>query len=213
MRKTGTDVPKNQRVMSKLKEEVERAKRTLSSRMPTKLDIQLFESEEDFPDTLTRAKFEELRIEFFQKTMKPVEQALKDSGVKEDVSDVRGAPFHFVLASNQHLISQIVLVGASTRISIIPALIKKHVGKELSKETGIQSGMLSGEEGVEDVVPTDICPLAMSVESTGGAFTRLILRNTIVPTKKSQIQSAAAGNQPTVMIQVSLTPLISSALY
>jgi heat shock protein 5 len=88
-KKTGTNVSKNQRAMSKLKKEVEKAKRTLSSQMSTKLEIKSFENGNDFSNTLTRAKFEELNVDLFHKTMKPVEQVLKDSGVKkEDVSDV-----------------------------------------------------------------------------------------------------------------------------
>ncbi|QRV76995.1 heat shock protein HSP70 family protein [Ceratobasidium sp. AG-Ba] len=193
-KKTGTDVSKNQRAMSKLKKEVEKAKRTLSSQMSTKLEIESFKNGNDFSETLTRAKFEELNMDLFRKTMKPVEQVLKDSGVKkEDVSDI-------------------ILVGGSTRILKVQQLIKEYFGKEPSKGinpdeavaygAAIQGGILSGEEGVEDVVLIDVCPLTMGIETTGGVFTKLIPRNTVVPTKKSQIFSTAAGNQPTVLIQV-----------
>ncbi|KAF8595079.1 heat shock protein 70 [Ceratobasidium sp. AG-I] len=196
-KKTGTDVSKNQRAMSKLKKEVEKAKRTLSSQMSTKLEIESFENGNDFSDTLTRAKFEELNIDLFRKTMKPVEQVLKDSGVKkEDVSDI-------------------VLVGGSTRIPKVQQLIKEYFGKEPSKGinpdeavaygAAIQGGILSGEEGVEDVVLIDVCPLTMGIKTTGGVFTKLIPRNTVVPTKKSQIFSTAADNQPTVLIQIEVT--------
>jgi len=89
-KKTGTDVSKNNRALSKLKREVEKAKRTLSSQMSTKLEIESFENGNDFSDTLTRAKFEELNVDLFRKTLKPVEQVLKDSGMKkEDIDDVR----------------------------------------------------------------------------------------------------------------------------
>ncbi|QRW13851.1 heat shock protein HSP70 family protein [Ceratobasidium sp. AG-Ba] len=193
-KKTGTDVSKNQRAMSKLKKEVEKAKRTLSSQMSTKLEIESFENGNDFSETLTRAKFEELNMDLFRKTMKPVEQVLKDAGVKkEDISDI-------------------VLVGGSTRIPKVQQLIKEYFGKEPSKGinpdeavaygAAIQGGILSGEEGVEDVVLIDVCPLTMGIETTGGVFTKLIPRNTVVPTKKSQIFSTAADNQPTVLIQV-----------
>ncbi|KAG8724237.1 ATPase with role in protein import into the ER [Ceratobasidium sp. 395] len=193
-KKTGTDVSKNQRALSKLKKEVEKAKRTLSSQMSTKLEIESFENGNDFSETLTRAKFEELNMDLFRKTMKPVEQVLKDSGVKkEDISDI-------------------VLVGGSTRIPKVQQLIKEYFGKEPSKGinpdeavaygAAIQGGILSGEEGVEDVVLIDVCPLTMGIETTGGVFTKLIPRNTVVPTKKSQIFSTAADNQPTVLIQV-----------
>ncbi|KAF8707467.1 heat shock protein 70, partial [Rhizoctonia solani] len=193
-KKTGTDVTKNQRAVSKLKKEVEKAKRTLSSQMSTKLEIESFENGNDFSETLTRSKFEELNIDLFRKTMKPVEQVLKDAGVKkEDVSDI-------------------VLVGGSTRIPKVQQLIKEYFGKEPSKGinpdeavaygAAIQGGILSGEEGVEDVVLIDVCPLTLGIETTGGVFTKLIPRNTVVPTKKSQIFSTAADNQPTVLIQV-----------
>ncbi|CAE6541154.1 unnamed protein product [Rhizoctonia solani] len=193
-KKTGTDVTKNQRALSKLKKEVEKAKRTLSSQMSTKLEIESFENGNDFSETLTRSKFEELNIDLFRKTMKPVEQVLKDANVKkEDISDI-------------------VLVGGSTRIPKVQQLIKEYFGKEPSKGinpdeavaygAAIQGGILSGEEGVEDVVLIDVCPLTLGIETTGGVFTKLIPRNTVVPTKKSQIFSTAADNQPTVLIQV-----------
>ncbi|CAE6451364.1 hypothetical protein ACGC1H_004126 [Rhizoctonia solani] len=193
-KKTGTDVSKNQRAVSKLKKEVEKAKRTLSSQMSTKLEIESFENGNDFSETLTRSKFEELNIDLFRKTMKPVEQVLKDANVKkEDVSDI-------------------VLVGGSTRIPKVQQLIKEYFGKEPSKGinpdeavaygAAIQGGILSGEAGVEDVVLIDVCPLTLGIETTGGVFTKLIPRNTVVPTKKSQIFSTAADNQPTVLIQV-----------
>ncbi|KDN46749.1 hypothetical protein RSAG8_04129, partial [Rhizoctonia solani AG-8 WAC10335] len=193
-KKTGTDVSKNQRAVSKLKKEVEKAKRTLSSQMSTKLEIESFENGNDFSETLTRSKFEELNIDLFRKTMKPVEQVIKDAGVKkEDISDI-------------------VLVGGSTRIPKVQQLIKEYFGKEPSKGinpdeavaygAAIQGGILSGEAGVEDVVLIDVCPLTLGIETTGGVFTKLIPRNTVVPTKKSQIFSTAADNQPTVLIQV-----------
>ncbi|CAE7230546.1 unnamed protein product [Rhizoctonia solani] len=193
-KKTGTDVSKNQRALSKLKKEVEKAKRTLSSQMSTKLEIESFENGNDFSETLTRSKFEELNIDLFRKTMKPVEQVLKDAKLKkEDISDI-------------------VLVGGSTRIPKVQQLIKEYFGKEPSKGinpdeavaygAAVQGGILSGEEGVDDVVLIDVCPLTLGIETTGGVFTKLIPRNTVVPTKKSQIFSTAADNQPTVLIQV-----------
>ncbi|CAE6455804.1 unnamed protein product [Rhizoctonia solani] len=184
---TGTNVTKNQHALSKLKE-VEKAKCTLTSQISTKLEIESFENGNDFSETLTRSKFEELNIDLFRKTMKPVEQVLKDSGF------------------------QIVLVGGSTRIPKVQQLIKEYFGKEPSKGikpdeavaygAAIQGGILSGEAGVEDVVLIDVCPLTLGIETTGGVFSKLIPRNTVVPTKKSQIFSTAANNQPTVLIQV-----------
>ncbi|CUA71176.1 Heat shock 70 kDa protein [Bremia lactucae] [Rhizoctonia solani] len=212
-KKTGTDVTKNQRALSKLKE-VEKAKRTLSSQMSTKLEIESLENGNDFSETLTRSKFEEHDIDLFRRAMKPVEQVLKDSNVKkEDISDVSlltldVSPIYLFISS------YIVLVGGSTRIPKVQHPIKEYFGKVPSKGihpdedeavaygAAIQGGILLGEEGVEDVVLIDVCPLTLRIETTGGVFTKLIPRNIVVPTKKSQIFSTAADNQPTVSIQV-----------
>ncbi|KIJ28212.1 hypothetical protein M422DRAFT_270532 [Sphaerobolus stellatus SS14] len=194
-KKTGTDVTSNLRAMGKLKRAVENAKRTLSSQASTKLEIESFENGNDFSETLTRAKFEELNMDLFRKTMRPVEQVLKDANVRKDQ------------------VHDVVLVGGSTRIPKVQQLLKEFFGgKEPSKSinpdeavaygAAIQGGVLSGEEGTEDLVLIDVCPLTLGIETTGGVFTKLIPRNTVVPTKKSQIFSTAADNQPTVLIQV-----------
>ncbi|WVF69023.1 chaperone DnaK [Kwoniella sp. CBS 6097] len=194
-RKTDVDVTKNNRAMGKLKREVEKAKRTLSSQMSTKIEIEAFEGGNDFAETLTRAKFEELNMDLFRKTMKPVEQVLKDAGVKKDEID------------------DIVLVGGSTRIPKVQQLLKEYFnGKEPSKGinpdeavaygAAVQGGILSGEEGSSGVLLIDVCPLTLGIETTGGVMTKLIGRNSVVPTKKSQIFSTAVDNQPTVRIQV-----------
>ncbi|KAG8982841.1 ATPase with role in protein import into the ER, partial [Tulasnella sp. 427] len=170
-KKTGTDVSKDYRALGKLKREVEKAKRTLSSQMSTKLEIESFEGGNDFSETLTRAKFEELNNDLFRKTLKPVEQVLKDSGMKkEDIDDV-------------------VLVGGSTRIPKVQTLLKDFFnGKEPSKGinpdeavawgAALQGGILSGEEGTGDVLLIDVCPLTLGIETTGGVFTKIIPRNT-----------------------------------
>ncbi|KAL1736735.1 heat shock protein 70 family [Schizophyllum commune] len=194
-KKTGTDVSKNLRALGKLKREVEKAKRTLSSQQSTRIEIESFEDGNDFSETLTRAKFEEINIDLFRKTMKPVEQVLKDAGVKKDDVD------------------EVVLVGGSTRIPKVQQLLKEFFGgKEPSKGinpdeavaygAAVQAGVLSGAEGSGEVVLVDVCPLTLGIETTGGVMTKLIPRNTIIPTKKSQIFSTAADNQPTVLIQV-----------
>ncbi|ESK85627.1 hsp70 chaperone [Moniliophthora roreri MCA 2997] len=194
-KKTGTDVTKNLRAIGKLKREVEKAKRTLSTQQSTKLEIESFEDGNDFSETLTRAKFEELNMDLFRKTMKPVEQVLKDAGVKKEDID------------------EIVLVGGSTRIPKVQQLLKEYFGgKEPSKGinpdeavaygAAVQGGILSGAEGTADVVLVDVCPLTLGIETTGGVMTKLIPRNTVIPTRKSQIFSTAADNQPTVLIQV-----------
>ncbi|KAM0754768.1 Cro r II [Meredithblackwellia eburnea MCA 4105] len=191
----GQDITKNLRTMGKLKREVEKAKRTLSSQMSVKLEIESFFEGEDLSETLTRAKFEELNIDLFRKTMKPVEQVLKDANFKKEQVD------------------DIVLVGGSTRIPKVQELLKEYFnGKEPTKGinpdeavaygAAVQGGILSGEAGLDDIVLIDVCPLTLGIETTGGVFTKLIPRNTVIPTKKSQIFSTAADNQPTVLIQV-----------
>ncbi|MBW0472167.1 hypothetical protein O181_011882 [Austropuccinia psidii MF-1] len=191
----GEDITTNLRTMGKLKRDVEKLKRTLSSQQSASIEIDSFFNGKDLSETLTRAKFEELNIDLFRKTMRPVEQVLKDANVKkEDIDDV-------------------VLVGGSTRIPKVQELLKEYFnGKEPSKGinpdeavafgAAVQGGILAGEEGNEDLVLIDVCPLTLGIETTGGVMTKLIDRNTVVPTKKSQIFSTASDNQPTVLIQV-----------
>lgn len=134
-------------------------------------------------------------MDLFRKTMRPVEQVLKDANVRKDQID------------------DVVLVGGSTRIPKVQQLLKEFFnGKEPSKGinpdeavaygAAVQGGILSGEEGSADLLLVDVCPLTLGIETTGGVMTKLISRNTVVPTKKSQIFSTAVDNQPTVSIQV-----------
>jgi len=194
-KKNKVDVTKDLKAMGKLKREVEKAKRTLSSQMSTRIEIESFHNGQEFSETLTRAKFEELNQDLFRKTLKPVDQVLKDANVdKKDVHDI-------------------VLVGGSTRIPKVQQLLEEFFnGKKASKSinpdeavaygAAVQGGILGGDKDVKDVLLVDVCPLTLGIETTGGVMTKLIPRNTVIPTKKSQIFSTAADNQPTVLIQV-----------
>jgi endoplasmic reticulum chaperone BiP len=194
-KKYDVDVKKDLKAMGKLKREVEKAKRTLSSQMSVRVEIESFFGGMDFSETLTRAKFEELNLDLFKKTMKPVEQVLKDANVKKNEID------------------DIVLVGGSTRIPKVQQLLEDYFGgKKASKNinpdeavahgAAVQAGILSNEEGTGDIVLVDVCPLTLGIETTGGVMTKLIGRNTVIPTRKSQIFSTAADNQPVVLIQI-----------
>ncbi|KAJ8286837.1 hypothetical protein GJAV_G00043850 [Gymnothorax javanicus] len=192
-KKMGKDVRKDNRAMQKLRREVEKAKRTLSSQHQAHIEIESFFEGEDFFETLTRAKFEELNMDLFRSTLKPVQEVLADANLKK--SDI----------------DEIVLVGGSTRIPKIQQMVKEFFnGKEPSRGinpdeavaygAAVQGGVLAGKE--DGVVVLDVYPLTLGIETVGGVMAKLIPRNNVVPTKKSQVFSTASDNQPTVSIKV-----------
>ncbi|CAO2179670.1 unnamed protein product [Urochloa humidicola] len=196
-RRHGRDITSDARALGKLRRECERAKRALSNQHQVRVEVEALFDGVDFSEQLTRARFEELNNDLFRKTMVPVKKALADAGLKK--SDI----------------DEIVLVGGSTRIPKVQQLLREYFnGKEPNRGVNpdeavaygaaVQGSILSGhvDNNTKDMIVLDVAPLTLGMETVGGVMTKLIPRNTVVPTKKTQVFITYQDRQTTVTISV-----------
>ena len=195
-RDNGIDLSQDKMAMQRLKDAAEKAKKDLSGVTSTQISLPFITAGEAGPlhleVTLTRAKFDQLTLDLVERTKEPVRRALSDAGLSASEID------------------QVILVGGSTRIPAVVEAVRKETGKEPNKSVNpdevvamgaaIQGGVISGD--VKDIVLLDVTPLSLGIETMGGVFTKLIDRNTTIPTSKSQVFSTAADNQPAVDVHV-----------
>ena len=195
-RDNGIDLSQDKMAMQRLKDAAEKAKKDLSGVTSTQISLPFITAAEAGPlhleVTLTRAKFDQLTLDLVERTKEPVRRALSDAGLSASEID------------------QVILVGGSTRIPAVVEAVRKETGKEPNKSVNpdevvamgaaIQGGVISGD--VKDIVLLDVTPLSLGIETMGGVFTKLIDRNTTIPTSKSQVFSTAADNQPAVDVHV-----------